>query len=202
MERIAHQRVAILPCEEQQRTIVISTIQPLRVSYVTFIWMTFIIQQTQSISLSKYLKNLHLLWGFNLTKWSSNSLETNTSMPQDDQNPNDTKQSAMLPPIPKQGEKDKQISTTDTEKVLGKPWSVSRDSFVINREHLKSCSRERHLAKKFGECFIDLGPNWFFCALQLAIKNNHAGHLAFRKTMGQPFIQQFWCNPYRNQKFF
>ena len=86
----------------------------------------------EAISVSKDLKNLLLLGGFNLTNWSSNSPETMNSIPQEDQNPNKTKESTILPPIPKLGEREKQPSATDTERVLGIQWSVSRDSFVIN----------------------------------------------------------------------
>ena len=87
----------------------------------------------EAISVSKDLKNLLLPGGFNLTKWSSNSLETMKSFPKEDQTPNDTKESTILPPIPKLGEREEQTTTTtDTERVLGKQWSLSRDSFVIN----------------------------------------------------------------------
>ena len=64
----------------------------------------------EAISISKDLKNLLLLGGFNLTKWSSNSLETMKSIPKEDQNPNDTKESTILPPFPKFGETDEQTS--------------------------------------------------------------------------------------------
>ena len=89
----------------------------------------------EAISVSKDLKNLLLLGGFNLTKWSSNSFETMKSIPKEDQNPNDTKESNILPPIPKLGEREEQTSTTDTERVLRIQWSVSRDSFVIKQQN-------------------------------------------------------------------
>ena len=87
----------------------------------------------EAISVSKDLKNLLLLGGFNLTKWSSNSLETMKSIPKEDENPNDTKESTILPTIPP-GEREEQPSTTDIKRVLGIQWSVSRDSFVINNK--------------------------------------------------------------------
>ena len=110
----------------------------------------------EAISDSKDLKNLHLLGGFNLTKWSSNSLETMKSIPKEDQNPIDTKESNILPPIPKLGERDEQPSTTDNERVLGIQWSVSRDSFVINSETFKKVDLENPPEKNFEECFIHL----------------------------------------------
>ena len=102
----------------------------------------------EAISISKDLKNLLLLGGFNLTKWSSNSLETMKSIPEEDQNPNDTKEYTILPPIPTFGEKDEQTSTTDTERVLGIQWSVSRDSFVINSKTFKKVDLENPTQRK------------------------------------------------------
>ena len=85
----------------------------------------------EAIFFSKDLKIFILLGSFNLTIWSSITLETMKSIPQKDQNPNDTKESTMQPPIVKHGEIDKQIPTTDTERVLGLQWLVSRDSFAF-----------------------------------------------------------------------
>ena len=59
-----------------------------------------------------------------------------------DQNPNDTKESTILPPTPIFGKKDEQPSSTDTERVLGIQWSVSRDSFVINSKTFKKVDLE------------------------------------------------------------
>ena len=73
----------------------------------------------EAISVSKDLKDLILLGSFNLTKWSFNSLETMKSIPKEDQNPNNTKESTVLLPIPKLAEREEQPSTTDTERVLG-----------------------------------------------------------------------------------
>ena len=141
-----------------------------------------------AIYVSKYLKHLVLLGGFILTKWSSNSLKTMKSIPKEDQNPNDTKESTILPPIPKLGERDEQPSTTDTERVLGIQWSVSRDSFAINCKTFKKVDLEnpnqRNIVKSVSSIYDPIG---FFCALHSAVKNNHAGRLDFRKTMGQPF---------------
>ena len=158
MEQGVHRHVVTSPCDEQRRTTVSSTLQQPRQSYVPFTWMTCITQDTveEAISISKDLKNLLLLGGFNLTKWSSNSLETMKSIPKEDQNPNDTKESIILPPIPKFGETDEQTSTTDTERVLGIQWSVSRDSFVINSKTFKKVDLENPTQRDFEECFIHL----------------------------------------------
>ena len=102
----------------------------------------------EAISISKDLKKLLLLGGFNFTKWSSNSLETMKSIPKEDQNSNDTKESTILPPIPNFGEKDEQPSSSDTERVLGIQWSVSRDSFVLNSKTFKKVDLENPTQKK------------------------------------------------------
>ena len=102
----------------------------------------------EPISVSKDLKNLLLLGGFNLTKWSSNSFETMKSIPKEDQNPNDTKNSTILPPIRKLGEREEQPSTTNTQRVLGIQWSVSRDSFVINSKTYKKVDLENPTQRK------------------------------------------------------
>ena len=70
------------------------------------------------------------------------------SIPKEDQNPNDTKESTILPPIPKFGETDEQTSTTDTERVLGIQWSVSRDSFVKNSKTIKKVDLENPTQRK------------------------------------------------------
>ena len=54
----------------------------------------------------------------------------------------------MLPPMPKHGEIDKQIPTTDTERGLGIQWSVSRDSFVINSRTFKNADLESPTQRK------------------------------------------------------
>ena len=55
----------------------------------------------------------------------------------------------MLPPMPKHGEIDKQISTIDTERVLGIQWSVSRDSFVTNSRTFQKVDLENPTRQKF-----------------------------------------------------
>ena len=102
----------------------------------------------EAFSVSKVLKNLLLLGGFNLTKWSSNSFETMKSNPKEDQNSNDTKESTILWPIPKLGEREEQTLTTDTERVLGIQWPVSRDSFVINSKTFKKVDLENPTREK------------------------------------------------------
>ena len=69
-------------------------------------------------------------------------------IPQEDQNPYDKKEPTMQPPIPKNGEIDKQILTTDTERVLGIQWSVSRDFFVINIRTFKKADVENPTQEK------------------------------------------------------
>ena len=108
----------------------------------------------ETISVSKDLKKLLLLGSFNVTKWSSNSLETMKSIPKEDHNPNNTKVSTILPPTPKLGERDKQRSTIVTERVLGIQWSVSRDSFVINCKKFKKVDLENPNQRKISKSVL------------------------------------------------